>query len=203
MPNNKSEKNIEENGLNPVRKIIAFIAILCWIVIFLGGILVNSEPYREVISNYAFTAVETESVNAVQSDNKPSFFVALLVVVLSYTPSNLVLICMCAGLLGALSRIAKLHIKDKSEEKIPSDNVDPLMSGILRGLFVYLLAISGLLLVNETPITSPGRAEYVRLAGLLSILNFLLSYNPSRFQSFVAKSMDTMQTKMKIKDPIQ
>lgn len=201
--NNKSNENIEKIGLNPLKKFIVFTAILIWISIFIGGILVNSEPYRNVISNYTYTTVETETLDTHPGGENPNFFVALLVVVLCYTPSNLVLICMCAGLLGALSRIAKLHIKDDGQDEIASDKIDPLMSGILRGLFVYLLAISGILLINEAPITNPGRAEYVRLAGLLSILSFLLSYNPSRFQSFVAKSMDSMQTKMKIKDSSQ
>lgn len=105
---------------------------------------------------------------------------------------------MFSGLLGSLSRIAKLHIKDDSMGEIPSDKIDPLMSGVLRGLFVYLMAISGILLVNDSPITSPTQTEYVRLAGLLSILSFLLSYNPSRFQSFLSKGISTIQDRMKI-----
>jgi hypothetical protein len=198
-----SNHETETNGLSISRKIFVFIAILLWISIFIGGILVNSEPYRQIISNYSFTNVNNEAVTTDIETEPPNFFIALLVVALCYTPSNLILLCMFSGLLGALSRIAKLHIKDASEDEIPSDTIDPLMSGILRGLFVFLLAISGILLINDTPITNPGQSEYVRLAGLLSILSFLLSYNPSRFQSFVAKGIDTVQTKMKIKDVTQ
>lgn len=197
---NKVKEKNEAIGLNLPRKMVAFMAILIWISIFIGGILVNSEPYRQIISNYTFTPINTETLDTNAGEGTPNFFIALLVVALCYTPSNLILLCMCSGLLGALSRIAKLHIKDATEDEIPSDKIDPLMSGILRGLFVYFLAISGILLINDTPITSPGQAEYVRLAGILSILSFLLSYNPSRFQSFIAKSADTIQAKMKIKD---
>lgn len=191
--------NSNLQGLNIQKSILSILAIIIWISIFIGGILINSKPYRQEISNFNFISTNIENVDANMEVSTGNFFIALTVVIFSYTPSNLILLCMCSGLLGALSRIAKLHIKNKNEEELPSDNINPLMSGVLRGLFVYLLAISGILLLNDSPITSPGQTEYVRLAGLLSILSFLLSYNPSRFQSFLAAGLDKAQDSLKIK----
>jgi hypothetical protein len=163
-----------------------------------GGILINSQPHRDNLSGY-FTIESEMNMNSNNESTGDNFIYSLIIVVLFYTPSNLILLCMTAGLLGAISRIAKLHVKDFNEPELPSDKTDPLMSGILRGLFVYLLAISGILLINDNPITLPTQAQYVRLAGILSILSFLLSYNPSRFQSFIAKGMDAVQEKMHLK----
>lgn len=182
-------------GLNARGIIIAVVAILLWISLLMAGILVNSQPYREAITNFHFTSTESST----GTEASPSFMTAAVVVLLCYTPSNLIFLCMVAGLLGALSRIARLHAKGEEDEPdLPADKTNPFMSGVLRGLFVYLLAISGILLVNETPITAPDLTGYVRLAGLLSILSFLLSYNPGKFQSFIAKGMDTAQEKMGI-----
>jgi hypothetical protein len=97
---------------------------------------------------------------------------------------------MTAGLLGALSRIAILHIRKEDEEELPSDTTDPLLSGIFRGMFVYLLVVSGVLIINEAPFTNPSQIQYSRLAGFMSLLSFLLSYNPRRFKDLMSRGFD-------------
>jgi hypothetical protein len=41
------------------------------------------------------------------------------------------------------------------------------LSGLLRGLFIYLFFISGLLLFDDKPFSSPGPGQYIRLAGFI------------------------------------
>ena len=57
------------------------------------------------------------------------------------------------------------------------------MSGVLRGLFVYLFFISGLLLFDDKPFSTPGPGQYIRLAGFISLVSFLVNYRPNLFAS--------------------
>jgi hypothetical protein len=62
------------------------------------------------------------------------------------------------------------------------DRSFPLLSAVIRGLVVFLIVISGLLVLLENPIVgtaSPG--QYVRFGGLLSLTSFVVSYDPSVF----------------------
>lgn len=184
MPNNKEM----EDGLNTSKMILTYVVVLIWILFFVAGILVNSAPYREVIANQP---VNPGSIAV----NQVVF--AWFIVMLCYTPTNILFLAMTAGLLGALSRIAKLHVKDTEDtayKEIPSDTTNPLLSGLLRGVFVYLLLVSGVLVINESPFISPTQIQYLRLAGVLSLLSFLLSYDPTKFRSFLAKGYGKLET---------
>ena len=188
----KQQKEPRE-GLNSGQKVLTIAIIFLWMLIFLGGILINSAPYREVISNHSFTAITQDTSQGALGTEKADIYVAWLIVILFYTPTNVAFLCMVAGLLGALSRIAKLHVRNSNEPELPSDHTNPILSGVLRGVFVYLLIISGILLIDEAPFIAPTQIQYIRLAGFLSLLSFLLSYNPSRFRSFLARSLDHLE----------
>jgi len=193
-----TEQNPHETnkGLSPSQIAMIFIIIALWIMIFLGGILVNSEPYREIVSSYSLTAAKAPAVNPDSGKDTINVFTAWLVVVFFYTPTNILLLAMISGILGALSRMARLHTKEEDELELPSDKTNPLISGMLRGVFVYLLLISGMLIINEEPFIKPTQVQYLRLAGFLSLLSFLLSYNPSRFRSFLSKSLDKIENRI-------
>lgn len=192
----KQETAITEKGMNKRQMLLTFLVLFLWLMVFVGGILVNSAPYREVISNHSFTTLSEATAESQMPQSKADIYVAWLVVILFYTPTNVAFLSMIAGLLGALSRIAKLHVKDKHEPELPSDLSNPLISGMLRGIFVYLLVISGVLLINEAPFIAPTQIQYIRLAGFISLLSFLLSYNPSRFRSFLARSLDSIENRI-------
>jgi hypothetical protein len=191
-PEKKKGNSIE--GLTPAQKVLTFTIVLVWICTLAAGILINSSPYRDVVANYSYGIAQTSEPTQTDTDSgQTHIIVAWLVVILCYTPTNVVFLCMSAGLLGALARIARLHVHSDDEEDIPSDRVNPLISGILRGIFVYILVIAGILVINEDPITAPSQVQYVRLAGVLSLLSFLLSYHPHRFRAFLAKGWDKVE----------
>ena len=202
MGNSRVEKKKSKiiDGLSTSQKVLTFIIILVWICILAAGILINSSSYREVVANYSYGKVrsgEQPQTNNV-SDNT-NIILAWIVVIFCYTPTNVVFLCMSAGLLGALARIARLHVHSDDEEDIPSDRVNPLISGILRGIFVYILIIAGILVINEDPITAPSQVQYVRLAGVLSLTSFLLSYHPHKFKAFLAKGWDKFEEQLVVK----
>lgn len=49
---------------------------------------------------------------------------------------------------------------------------------ILAGFFVYLVVLSGLLLLTTKALTNADQEQYVQLAGLLSVVAFVVGYHP-------------------------
>lgn len=49
---------------------------------------------------------------------------------------------------------------------------------ILAGFFVYLIVLSGLLLLSTKALTQADQEQYVQLAGLLSVVSFVVGYHP-------------------------
>lgn len=176
---------LEVKQLTPLQMILSFLMILLWIVVFTAGLLINSGPYRNIISEQP-TATSTTASLVGAGHTTADVLEAWVVVLTCYTPINLIFLCMIAGLLGALARIAILHPDPKPDETIPEDKTNPLLSGVFRGLFVYLLVVSGTLVINESPFTSPTQVQYARLAGVMSLTSFIMSYNPTTFLKFLA-----------------
>ena len=163
--------------------ILSLFMLLAWIVIFTAGLLINSQPFRETIASEGYSIMEILN--------------AWFVVIFCYTPINLIFLCMIAGMLGSLARIAILHPDPKTKEEIPEDKSNPLLSGIFRGLFVYLLIVSGTLVINESPFTMPTQVQYARLAGVMSLTSFIMSYNPTTFLKFLAMGSKIPETPKK------
>lgn len=116
-----------------------------------------------------------------------------VVTILFYTPLNLAFISAAAGALGTLGSIANLNADQEGDDKrdkddgatfFPRDRTNPLISGLLRGIFVYLFVISGMLLFDDSP-SDTGPNQYVRLAGFLSLFSFFVNYKPSVFSSML------------------
>lgn len=159
--------------------------IVLWIVIFLAGIIINSAPYREKMT--------------LRAPNVFTWIVNWIIVLFVYTPTNVAVLSILAGLLGALGRCATLHVitQDKNEE-FPEDPINPYLSGIVRGFIVYLLIISGMIIILESPPISPtGPDQYVRLASVISVASFIVSYNPRYFGKLLHRAAESIVKKRK------
>lgn len=116
---------------------------------------------------------------------------SFLVVLLSFTPTNLALLCCTAGVIGAAGRRLQLSVEANPNTR---DKSHPLLSAFVRGLFVFLIAISGVLVLLEDPIlgtASPG--QYIRFAGLLSLTSFIVNYDPTVFVLLVDQVRERIQ----------
>jgi hypothetical protein len=142
----------------------AFSVFVMWIVLFGVGILVDTAPYRAAIASGA--TIRT-----------------WVIVVFCYLPLNLVWLCAVSSLLGAFGNRANLT-NDRAGRKLRDDN-NPYAAAVIRGFFAYLFLISGLLLLDDQPFTNPAAAQYVRLAGFLSLLSFVISYQPRFFNTLI------------------
>lgn len=212
-----------------------------WILLFTAGILVDTEPYRRIISpqgaqqmgttgpsstqdSRARTSVDGDTLqlrldhstlppsdtiplasstgpprdysraNVLVTEGAPptdSTVWAFLVVLFCFTPSNLAFLCCLAGVLGAMGRQVVLTTEGERDSR---DRTYPLLSALLRSFFVYLTVISGLLVLLENPIlgtASPG--QYIRFAGLLSLIGFFVSYDPTMFVALLDRVRDRMR----------
>jgi hypothetical protein len=160
-----------------------------WLLLFAAGIVVDTKPYRTAISPTAAALLETDNQAAATSAataapvDSPSKVAAWLVVVTCFLPLNLAWVCALASALGAFGNAANLA--DDGSTSRSRDTSNPFLSAVLRGFFVYLFMMSGLLLLDEAPFTHPTPEQYIRLGGFLSLFSFVVSYQPRLFNILI------------------
>jgi hypothetical protein len=159
-------------------------SILIWIVLFSAGLVVSSKPYLEQLKT---------------SFSLGSFISASLV----YTPCNVAILSVLAGFIGgSISKLigpdeiqAKIDEANKSNNQSLIKNLErrksyltesPLLS-MFRGFLTYLAIISGILLLISNPFEVTTSEQYVRIAGLVSGLSFLMGYDPTKFEELISK----------------
>src|SRR5258708_3635200 len=152
----------------------AFAVFVMWIVLFGVGILIDTAPYRAGMASGATART-------------------WIIVVFCYLPLNLVWLCAVSSALGAFGNRANLT-NDRAGQKL-RDNNNPYVAAVIRGFFAYLFLISGLLLLDDQPFTNPAAAQYVRLAGFLSLLSFVISYQPRFFNTLIVWAFQRIQAR--------
>jgi hypothetical protein len=194
--------------LNYYERFFASLVLISWLFLFAGGILVDTKPYRCVISPNGVQVLADEGNPGGQRlegsgctekqiegagisvpiwpQSWSKFYllaVSWLAVLLFFLPLNLALVCATAGTLGAFG--GKANLQDDSTPHNSRDDSNPYLSGLLRGFFVYLFMISGLLLFDDKPFSNPGPGQYIRFAGFLSLFSFVVNYQPYLFTTLI------------------
>ena len=224
-PQRRRRRNPRTLAFSVLEAFAAFAVFALWLVLFAAGILVDTRPYREVISPSAVAAMEADAVppstgsaakgtspeapatgasaSAATQNARPASqsrvgwrgsIVAWLVVLLAYLPLNLAWLCATASTLGTFGSRVNLS-DDETDSEGSDDNTSPYVSALLRGFFVYLFMTSGLLLLDETPFSSPTPGQYIRLAGFLSLFSFVISYQPRLFTALVVSAFQRIQVR--------
>jgi hypothetical protein len=152
----------------------AVVVFVSWVVLFGLGILVDTGPLRSPLP-------------------APAAVGKWLVVLVCYLPLNLVWLCAVSSALGAFGNRANLT-NDRAGRKLRDDD-NPYVAAIIRGFFAYLFLISGLLLLDDQPFTTPTAAQYVRLAGFLSLLSFVISYQPRFFNMLIRWAFERIRAR--------
>ena len=147
-----------------------------WLLTFLFGILVDSSPFRSRL--VAFTSTPAEFVRDV--------FVAFG----TYTLTNVALLCLFAALLGCLAN--KAGLGPSSEDAAQADTTAPRRSAILRGFFVYLAFIAGVLVIADAP-ASPTQVQYAKIAGAVSLVGFVVNYRPALFAQLLKSAAGLLE----------
>jgi hypothetical protein len=154
---------------------------LVWLTLFTLGLCVNTEPFRTRLTNLAGTGEESTI----------SILEALVVVAFTYTPTNLVHLCCASSLIGCLGRLATTNGNARSSPQAgdnakSADDSDPAgisplspaISAVMWGFFVYLVLISGTIVLAGDSFTKTDPEQYFRLAGSASLLAFAVGWQP-------------------------
>jgi hypothetical protein len=157
--------------------VLALAVLVVWLFLFAMGTLINSEPYRQTIVGWRGSPLSW------------AFVSALIMTLLTWTPVNVALLAGGSGLLGTLGRYAGL---EEGDGEAP-DVSNPYFSALIRSFFIYLLFVSGLMMIVETPITQPTQQQYLRLAALVSLICFLVSYSQRAFGKILRSAADRME----------
>lgn len=198
-----------DTSLSWLESVLGFSVFVVWLALFGGGILVDTEPHRIAISPEGASRLRDEGrvpestaktgdaaspaprapVAASRSHWARSWFVVLT----CFLPLNLAWLCLSSSTLGAVGNLANLS--DDHEKQRSPDTSNPLMSAVLRGFFVYLFLMSGLLVLDNAPFSNAGPSQYIRLAGFLSLFSFVVSYQPHLFSSLILSAFERIQVR--------
>jgi len=118
-----------------------------------------------------------------------SFFVTMV----CYTPINLALLTLVAGLIGGYaSNITLDTMSDEQladmKKRFPRRDFflqEPPISAAIRGFVVFLCVVAGLYLAMDDPFKDPTSGQYIRLAGSISVMAFLVGYDASRLEDWL------------------
>ena len=115
-----------------------------------------------------------------------SFIVALVI----YTPTNLALLTLFAGCLGGcVSNIKYSMMDDVERQKLSSEESAILcenpLSATIRGFVIYLCLVAGLYAAVDDPFKDSTPGQYARLAGTLSLVAFIVGFDPSRIKTWL------------------
>jgi hypothetical protein len=150
-----------------------------WTVVFVTGCFVNTFPVQDRIQDADYRAGDYFQ-----------FVYDWFLMIFFWTWSNLVFICCLASIVGEYGRAATSTNGVKVNYR----------AAIIRGFFVYLLMLTGQLVVSgsfEAPagVGQPARdnlvsldtAHFFRLTAFASLVSFMIGYNPQLFSLLISK----------------
>lgn len=139
---------------------VFILAIFAWMVLYCSGIIIGTAYYR----------AQLDPVTG--ADNIYWIMYCWFMVFFNYSMSNLVMLCCLSALIGGWAH------KDP-------DNAVALMA---KGLFVYLVVISGTLVIGSGDPTNIDQSQYVKWATMASLTSFLIGYFPDLFAGMLGKA---------------
>lgn len=183
-------KNSDTRFVAIEKLILGGIALLLWLLLFSAGLLIDTMEARLTLAPHAVarqlgTSAPADFAEIQTRAAKDSRLVAFVRCMFCYTPINLALLTIVAGLTGGCaSNISVAHMKENERKELGEARAryleEPPASATIRGFVVYLCVIAGLYIVTEDPFRDPTASQYIRLAGTLSVLGFIVGYDPSR-----------------------
>lgn len=144
------------------------------------GLLLNSQPYRDIILNHF------DLINFLMS-------------ILTFTPTNVAMLSVIAAFSGGcasrllIAGITKKTIPDIENSEIEKEDShiyksENPFSSMLRGLVVYFAFLTGVFIASPNPFGTTTPQQYAQTAGVVSLLSFIVGYDPTTFRSFISLS---------------
>lgn len=188
------------------------VALVTWLVLYASGLLLETVEYRAVLAPRAMQKMlppgdpllreppptgaslpvppTGASATAAKQTVLPNHFVSFLAAFFFFTPNNLVLLTLAAAFLGGcLSNVVAASLEDHERAKVPSRRLAFLsehpLAAMMRGFVIYLCVVAGLYVALDDPFKDTTPGQYARLAGTLSLVAFVVGYDPSRIESWL------------------
>jgi hypothetical protein len=148
-----------------------------WVLLFSAGLFVDSKPLRDGL--------------ALRFNLGDLFWVCLC-----YTPTNAGLLTCLSGLAGGISsrltygKFVEDPLGLATSESLTTNNLlirteNPVAS-MLRSFVVYLIFVAGLAIASpQNPFSDPTLDQYLRFAAMVSVLGFVVGYDPSVFNNLL------------------
>jgi hypothetical protein len=181
-----------------------FISFVGWFFVFIAGVAIPSQPYRDLLvaSSFGVAAAADTPPPAVPANATPTtppatttpapaaatppprltgwhllWMPAVIVVIgLSYTPSNLVLLCSLGAVLGSYAIRSLAEANPSHAQRLPM-HVPPL-TAMLHGLCVYLGMVGGLIIVQgSVQFDSKDPTMYLRLSAVATLFSVIAGTN--------------------------
>jgi hypothetical protein len=148
--------------------------VIGWIVLFSLGMLIDSSQYRTTLTT-DFT------------------WFKFIMTMLTFTPSNIAVLCLvsaftggCASLL-VITKAKKALGLDENDGKSNSQiymSENPF-SSMLRGILVFFAFLAGVFVTSSNALSAPTPQAYTQAAGVVSMLAFLVGYDPTMFRTLI------------------
>lgn len=172
---------------------LASASLAAWFLIFTGGTLIKTSDYIGMLSN-PLKAHEMFSLT--------------FVILLFWTITNIGFLSMLAAILGAFGNRTRFTTKlTDREARIVSHSEKVSInareiynfyaSSIMRGFGVYVLVLSGLLVLATEALVSPDQGQYVRLAGMISVVSFYAGYDPEMIAGLLQRIENFIKPEIK------
>jgi hypothetical protein len=168
------KSGLEEPERPPMRSAevaIGIIAMLLWLLFFTLGTTVNTAPHRAALQS---------------APDLASWLGSAGIVFTCYTVTNIALLASLAAATGEFSQRSRSSefLMSRQSRPVPAlhDVCAYYASASLRGFVVYLLGVSGLLLITTDAIANAQQDQYVRLAGTVSVVAFIAGYDVQVFK---------------------
>jgi len=148
-------------------------SLILWALVFAFGVIFPSDVFRAALSDTGTTG--------------PGWMAPLYLVLflLTYTVSNVAILCCIAGWLGELGRRTRIGGDTHGVVYHRGDYV----AAVMRAFLGYLAILTGFVVVGSgiNILVTPTPESYVRMAAIISLVGFLAGFNPAMFQSLADK----------------
>lgn len=184
----KTETVTTEGNLKPIHNkkrrhknehliisVLGTMGLILWLGLFSLGMLIDSGQYRNTL-NTDFT------------------WFKFIMTILTFTPTNIAILCLVSSFTGGCASILiirkaerVLGLTDESKKKTNSHiymNESPF-SSMLRGILVFFAFLAGVFITSSNALSAPTLQVYTQAAGVVSLLAFLVGYDPTMFNTLI------------------
>lgn len=178
----------------PTRQVVLCVGSLAaWVLLYASGLLLESVEHRVVLAPHMMEKQLGDSGKSiyaqamkVHNPGVATFFHAMI----CYSPTNMALLTLVSAFLGGcVSNAMVASMEEQELKRLPSRRFAFLsenpLAATMRGFVAYLCLIAGLYVAMDDPFKDSTPGQYARLAGSLSLVAFVVGYDPTRIEGWL------------------